>query len=218
MRDLSHPIVTGMQVYPGDPAVTVEPALLLARDGVDVAALHLGSHTGTHLDAPSHCIDGGRTTGDIPLDELLGAALIIHLEAPAPRATYGLAEIEAVLDGGLPDRVPPIVVFDTGWATHFGSPTALEHPVLSADAATHLVRRGMRVLAVDTLSPDPTPTGADLPVHQVVLGADALIVENLCNLAHLASGVRIGFFPLPVDADGAPVRAVAFESISEATS
>jgi kynurenine formamidase len=216
MRDLSHPIATGMQVYPGDPTVAVEPALLLARDGVDVAALHLGSHTGTHLDAPSHCIDGGRTTGRITLRELIGDALIVHLKALAPRATYGLAEIEAVLHGGLPGRVPPIVVFDTGWATHFGSAAALEHPALSADAATDLVRRGMRVLAVDTLSPDPTAGGTDFPVHQVVLGADALIVENLCNLDGLPSGVRIGFFPLPVDADGAPVRAVAFESLSEA--
>jgi kynurenine formamidase len=216
MRDLSHPIATGMQVYPGDPRVSVEPALLLARDGVDVAALHLGSHTGTHLDAPSHCIEGGRTTARITLGELIGDGLIVHLQALAPRATYGLPEIEAVLDGGLPDQLPPIVVFDTGWATHVGSESALDHPVLSVDAATLLVRRGMRVLAVDTLSPDPTGAGADFPVHQVVLGADALIVENLCNLEGLPAGVRIGFFPLPIDADGAPVRAVAFEPISGA--
>lgn len=210
MRDLSHPIATGMQVYPGDPTVAVEPALLLARDGVDVAALHLGSHTGTHLDAPSHCIAGGRTTARIALGELIGDALVVHLEALAPRAAYGLTEIAAALGGGLPDRVPPIVVFDTGWARHFGSAAALDHPALSIDAATDLVRRGMRLLAVDTLSPDPTGHGADFPVHQVVLGADALIVENLCNLDGLPAAVRIGFFPLPIDADGAPVRAVAF--------
>ncbi|BCI52664.1 hypothetical protein NIIDNTM18_19420 [Mycolicibacterium litorale] len=76
----------------------------------------------------------------------------------------------------------------------------------------------MRVLAVDTLSPDPTGVDTDFPVHQVVLGADALIVENLCNLDGLPARVRIGFFPLPVDADGAPVRAVAFESLTEASS
>lgn len=217
MRDLSHPIATGMQVYPGDPAVTVEPALLLARDGVDVAALHLGSHTGTHLDAPSHCIAGGRTTGAITLRELTGDALVVHLSGLAPRTLYGLPEIAAALVGGLPERVPPIVVLDTGWARHFGSAAALDHPALSVDAATDLVRRGMRVLAVDTLSPDSTGDGTDFPVHQVVLGDDALIVENLRHLDDLPSHVRIGFFPLPIDADGAPVRAVAFETVSEAT-
>ncbi len=211
MRELSHPIATGMQVYPGDPAVHIEPALLLARDGVDVAALRLGSHTGTHMDAPSHCIAGGRTTGAIGLQELVGDALVIHLGQLPPRATYGFDEISEALDGGLPDRLPPIVVFDTGWAARFGSDAALDHPALSPDAAAELVRRGMHVLTVDTLSPDPTGVSdSGFPVHQVVLGADALIVENIRGLEGLDSRIPIGFFPLPIDADGAPVRAVAF--------
>ena len=213
MRELSHPISSGMQVYPGDPTVHIEPALLLARDGVDVASLRLGSHTGTHLDAPSHTIAGGRTTGTIGLSELVADAFVVHLGPLQPRSTYGLAEIEAALDGELPEKIPPIVVFDTGWAEKFGSEAALEHPALSVDAAVELVRRGMHVLAVDTLSPDPTGDGASgFPVHQVVLGADALIVENICNVDALDTYVRVGFFPLPIDADGAPVRAVAFVS------
>ncbi|HKV17415.1 MAG TPA: cyclase family protein [Mycobacterium sp.] len=211
MRELSHPIVTGMQVYPGDPAVEIEPALVLARDGVDVASLHLGSHTGTHLDAPSHTIAGGRTTGAIGLDELIGDALVLHLGPLHPCATYGLAEMAAALPDGLSEKLPPIVVFDTGWAAKFGSDEALDHPALSLDAATELLRRGAHVLAVDTLSPDPTGSAdSGFPVHQVVLGADALIVENICNVEDLDAHVRIGFFPLPIDADGAPVRAVSF--------
>jgi kynurenine formamidase len=212
MRELSHPIATGMQVYPGDPGVEIAPALVLARDGVDVASLRLGSHTGTHLDAPSHTVPGGRTTGAIGLDELVADALVVHLGPLRPRATYGIDEIDAALEGGLPETVPPIVVVDTGWALSFGSGAALEHPALSVDAAAELVRRGMHVLAVDTLSPDPTgPAESAFPVHQIVLGADRLIVENLCNVRNLPTEVQIGFFPLPIDADGAPVRAVAFQ-------
>ena len=216
MRDLSHPITSGMQVYPGDPGVRIEPALLLARDGVDVAALHLGSHTGTHLDAPSHTVAGGRTTGRIALHELIGDALVVHLQPLPPRSTYGVPEIEAAMGRGLPGRVPPIVVLDTGWATYFGGAAALEHPALSAVAAEELVRRGMHVLAVDTLSPDPTGVvTTEFPVHQAVLGADALIVENLCNLDGLPAEVRIGFFPLPIDVDGAPVRALSFTEAAQ---
>ncbi|UXA18195.1 cyclase family protein [Mycobacterium sp. SMC-4] len=212
MRELSHPITAGMQVYPGDPPVRVESALELARDGVDVVALHLGSHTGTHLDAPSHTIAGARTTGGIGLDELVGDALVVHLTGCAPRSTYGLAEIEAALPDGLPVRLPPIIVLDTGWAAHFGTDEAFDHPALDPDAAVELLRRGMHVLAVDTLSPDPTAAAvAEFPVHRAVLGADALIVENLCHLDTLAANVCVGFFPLPIDADGAPVRAVAFD-------
>ncbi|MDR5699649.1 cyclase family protein [Agromyces aerolatus] len=209
MRELSHRIESGMQVYPGDPEVRLEPALELARDGVDVALLHLGSHTGTHVDAPSHTVAGGRTTGRIALDELVGEALVVHLAALAPRQVVALADLDAALAGGLPEQLPPIVVVDTGWASRFGTDAATEHPSLDAAAATELVRRGLRVLAVDTLSPDPTG-GDGFPVHEAVLGVDRLIVENLCGLEGLPERVRIGFFPLPIDADGAPVRAVAF--------
>jgi kynurenine formamidase len=210
VRELSHPIVSGMQVYPGDPGVQLEPALELARDGVDVTMLHLGSHTGTHLDAPSHTVAGGRRTGAIGLDELVGEALVVHLEGLAPRQAVGLAEVDRALESGIPDRVPPIVVIDTGWASRFGTAPATEHPFVDPAIAAELLRRGMHVLAVDTLSPDPTG-GDGLPVHEVVLGADALIVENLCGLAGLPERVRIGLFPLRIDADGAPVRAVAFD-------
>ncbi|TYL52829.1 cyclase family protein [Agromyces mariniharenae] len=209
MRELSHRITSGMQVYPGDPGVEIGVALELARDGVDVAQLHLGSHTGTHLDAPSHTVSGGRTTGGIGLDELVGEALVVHLEGLAPRQRYGVAELATALGGEVPEQLPPIVVVDTGWASRFGTDAALEHPAIDPDAATELLRRGMRLLAVDTLSPDPTG-GDGFPVHDVVLGGDALIVENLTGLEGLPERVRIGFFPLPIDADGAPVRAVAF--------
>lgn len=210
MRELSHRIESDMQVYPGDPGVRIEPALELARDGVDVTMLHLGSHTGTHLDAPSHTVAGGRTTGEIGLEELVGESLILHLAGIGARQIIGLDALAAAVPGGLPERVPEIVVVDTGWASRFGTEAALEHPALDPAAAAELMRRGMRLLAVDTLSPDLTG-GAAFPVHEVVLGGDGLIVENLTGLAGLPDRVRIGFFPLAVDADGAPVRAVAFE-------
>ncbi len=212
MRDLSHPITSGMQVYPGDPGVSFESALSVEQDGVDVSLLHLGSHSGTHLDAPSHTVAGGRTTAAISLDELVGDALVVHLPQQAPHGTYGLDEITRALGGELPPTVPAIVIMDTGWARHFGTDEALNHPALARDAAAELMRRGMRLLAVDTLSPDPTGTGStDFPAHEVVLGSDGLIVENITGLSGLPERVRVGFFPLPIDADGAPVRAVTLD-------
>jgi kynurenine formamidase len=70
----------------------------------------------------------------------------------------------------------------------------------------------MHVLGVDTLSPDPTEAAGTtaFPVHEVVLGGDGLIVENLTGLEGLPSRVRIGVFPLSLANDGAPARAVAF--------
>lgn len=208
LRDLSHPIHDGMMVYPGDPAVAIRPALALSHDGVAVAHLDLGSHTGTHVDAPAHTVPGGRTMADVALDELLADALLIRVRGVGDGERYGWDALTA--DGALPETLPAIIVIDTGWAQWFGTDRGLRHPSLDPSAARELMTRGMRVLAVDTLSPDPTGSDGGFPVHDVVLGGDGLIVENLCGLDGLPARVRVGFFPLRLAGDGAPVRAVAF--------
>lgn len=207
LRDLSHPIVDGMPVYPGDPSVHVGAALTVVRDGVDVARISMGSHTGTHVDAPSHTVAGGRTMADVRLDELVGEALVLRVPGLQDGEVYDWPRLEQA--GAIPASLPPIVVIDTGWARWFTDERRLRHPALAPSAARELVARGMRVLAVDTLSPDSTG-GEAFPVHEVVLGSDRLIVENLCGLDGLPTRVTIGFFPLKLGGDGAPVRAVAF--------
>lgn len=154
LRDLSHPVRDRMMVYPGDPGVSIAPALHVDADGVAVGRIDMGSHTGTHVDAPAHTVRGGRTMAEVSLDELFGEALILRVPRAADGRTYGWGDL--VVDGGIPETVPPIVVIDTGWARRFGDERALRHPALHPDAAKELVRRGMRVLAVDTLSPDLT--------------------------------------------------------------
>lgn len=210
LRDLSHPIRSGMMVYPGDPGVTIGPALRVEDDGVAVLRLEMGSHTGTHVDAPAHTVLGGRTMADIALDELVGDAIVLRVRDAQDGQMYGWNELE--LDGGgTPASLPKIVIIDTGWARWFGDDRALRHPSLDPAVAREMMRRGMRVLAVDTLSPDPTD-GSDgtFPVHDAVLGGGGLIVENVCGLEGMPSRVTAGFFPLHLDGDGAPVRGVAF--------
>ncbi len=210
LLDLSQPITDGMAVYPGDPTVHIHPALELDRDGVAVSSLRFGSHTGTHIDAPSHTEAGGRTMTDVALDELVDDALVIRVSGLAENEIYGWEALNA--GAPLPPRLPPIVVIDTGWARWFGDVRATRHPAMDAAAARELVARGMHILAVDTLSPDLTEESAgDFPVHEVVLGGgDGLIVENICGLESLPTTCRIGFFPLRLGGDGAPVRAVGF--------
>lgn len=225
MIDLSHPIHTGMTVYPGDPGVRCTQSLSLEADGAEVMAVSLGSHTGTHIDAPSHSIEGGRSINEVTLGELVGDALVLHLaDRVGPGTRIDAAMLEAELDQFV--AVPRIVLLHTGWDRHFNTDLAFDHPFLDRDAAEALWQRGMRVLGVDTLSPDRTAAdvaggGAGLglgkeaapgvfPVHDVVLGGDGLIVENLCGLERLATLAKVGFFPLPLTGDGAPVRAVAW--------
>lgn len=204
--DLSHPIVTGMPVYPGDPEVTVSESLTVQTDGVAVARLELGSHSGTHLDAPSHSIVGGRTVERLSLDRLHGPAFVLHV-SPSAREAITLQSVFAQL----PDAVPAIVCIATGWDVHFGSPQGLAHPFVSVELATELWKRGCRVLGVDTLSPDPTdPADTGMPVHALWLGGDGIIVENLRGLRSLPSRCEMSLLPLALaGVDGSPIRAVA---------
>lgn len=208
--DLSLPVWTGMPVYPGDPEVSVTPALTLESDGVTVSRLDLGSHTGTHLDAPSHSIAGGRTVDEIPLDLLDGPACVL-------RASVGAGEpigSEQILNG-VPDHLPAIVCIATGWDEQFESPLRTEHPYLTVELARDLWSRGARVLGVDTLSPDPTqvnagPCAPGMPVHEFWLGSDGVIIENLTLLTSLPPLVEMTLVPLRlVGGDGSPIRAIA---------
>jgi kynurenine formamidase len=207
--DLSVPIETGMPVYPGDPEVSIGPALTVARHGVNVLGLHLGSQSGTHVDAPFHIDDSLPALDALPLDRFCGPAVVVDARGLAPRSPIGPAAFE----GGVGEGV--IVLVATGWSLHWGTAAYEGHPFLTEEAAALLVARGVRTVGIDALSVDPTPA-TDFPAHRVLCGAHAVIAENLTGLDRLlraqASGRPIEVFMLPLrlpGADGAPVRAVA---------
>lgn len=194
--DLSVPLATGMPVYPGDPEVTIEPELTIDACGVEVHALHIGSHSGTHVDAPSHTVTDGRAVDDVDISRLVGPTLVLDVRR----------EVE------LPDEVPERVFVCTGWDEHWGAPEMVNHPAQPVELVERLWDRGMRVLGVDCLSPDPTPAEIGrLPVHDLVLGRDGLIVENLRGLVPLVGRtITAAVVPLRlVGVDGSPVRAWA---------
>lgn len=205
--DLSVPIVSGMPVYPGDPEVTIGPALTAARDGVNVLVLHLGSQSGTHVDAPYHLDDALPRLDELPLERFAGPAVVVDARGLAPKAPIG----PDFFAGGL----GPIVLVATGWSAHWGTRAYLDHPYLTEEAARLLVERGVRTVGIDALSVDPTPA-EDFPAHRVLCGAHAVIAENLTGLDRLVAaqaagrGVEVSMLPIRLaGADGAPVRAVA---------
>jgi kynurenine formamidase len=212
--DLSHPLRTGMPVYPGDPDVTIEPFATLENDGIALTHLDLGSHSGTHLDAPSHSIHGGRTIDRITPEEVTGNARVVRLLQLNDDATITAGQIDDATAG---IRLPAIVMLCTGWDHYFGTPRYLHHPHLDVEGARLLIERGVHVLAVDTLNPDATLDAAGapvnrLPVHELILGGDGLIAENLADVTALPTDrdINVSLVPLRIaGADGSPIRAIA---------
>ena len=218
---LTRAVESGMPTYPGDPEVRIEPHATHESDGYRVSRVALGSHTGTHVDAPAHTEPDGATLGAFDPEDLRFDARVVDCrdaeagEAIAPDVlerdgtTAGLDEVSAL-------------VFRTGWADAWGTDRMLEHPYLAPETAGRCAEADVAVVT-DALSPDPSggapdsdsasqaDSGHDLPAHRALLGAGLPIVENVCNLGALPeTGVfELIVCPLKIDADGAPARVLA---------
>lgn len=208
--DLSHELHSGMQVYPGDPEVHIEPALCVANDGVNVLHLRMGSQTGTHVDSPFHVRDDLPTLDEVDLGYFVGRARILEALNCEPRSViddevFFSADIEGC----------SIVLLRTDWSDHFGSDVYLQHPAPSPRALRHLLDQGVHTIGLDCLSLDITPVrSADFSLENHYLWSEsgAIIIENLTNLRALdRSVVTVSLFPLSLGpSDGAPIRALAF--------
>jgi arylformamidase len=202
MLDISLPISPDMPVWPGDPRPEVESVTTLARDGVQVSRLILGLHTGTHLDAPRHFIEGGRTVDQLDLTVLLGPCRVIEILEDTPQITWGalqpfnLEPGERVLLKTPNSRRPMPQTFRPDFVA------------LEPSAADYLCERGVRLVGIDGPSVDLW-MAADFPCHRRLLAAGILILENLV-LRHVQPGTyELIAVPLNLQGgDGCPVRAL----------
>ena len=209
-RDLSQPIRTGMGTYPGDPEVSVESVATVEADGYRVSEIECSTHTGTHVDAPSH-VGVGDHIDAFGVERFVFDARVVDCTGTGAREPIGPAALPEDDAGGM-------VVLHTGWDDDWGTARYLDHPYLTAAAAERCVEAGWSV-GLDTLSPDPTPSPnaasdepAGVPAHRRLLGNDLFVVENLTGLAGLGR-CRLFAVPLPVgDGDGSPVRAFATDA------
>jgi kynurenine formamidase len=214
LLDLSVPITTGMPVYPGDPEVEAVPALTVAGSGVNVLRLHMGSQTGTHVDAPYHFLEDGARIDQLPLELFLGPAVVADVRGRAPHTALTWADLAPVADRLGPGRM---LLLHTGWDAHWGTDAYSDHPFHDGDAAERVVAAGVRTVGLDALSLDETVPGGEpaggFAAHLAVLGAGGVIIENLRGLdAVRAAEPVVSVLPLRLaGADGAPVRAVAFD-------
>lgn len=200
MYDLTHPLSDRTPVYPGDSPVRITPAATHDADGYRVTDLRLNSHAGTHLDAPAHLLGDGRTLDDYPLSRFVFDAVVVDCTGFDAEATIHATD--------LPDPDCEMLLLHTGWDTHWSTDRYDDHPHLAPDAAEWCADHGYD-MGFDTAGPDRTGA-SEFPAHRRLFEADCLLLENLTGLDALPERVRVTAFPLAVvDADGAPVRAVA---------
>jgi arylformamidase len=218
--DLSYPIHEGMTTYPvaWHPIVEITQ---MGRHGIEnreTRKFTMGTHCGTHIDAPLHFIPGGGTVDQIPLELLTGPARVLDLTpVTTAKQCFEVADLGALLGEERPLRL--ILRFD--WSDHWGTMKYYtDQPFLSEAAAQWLVDRGVRLLAMDTPqvdSPDHGRQGPkDSPNHKIMLSQGVIFVEYCTNLRQLTQPV-VDLYVLPLNirgSDGAPARVIAIESSS----
>ncbi len=208
--DLSYPLSDSTPIYPGDPEPHIFTATTVAREGYNLSHVHIGTQTGTHIDAPFHFHDDGASIDRLPLDMMIGRAIVIRV----PGKTAGEHITVHDLEPHRPALVPGVIVlFASGWYHHAGSEAFFAHPFLDESVGQVLLAAGVQTIAIDTLNADRTG-GDEFPIHEMFAAAGGLIAENLTNTDALTPGVSplLSLLPLNLVAcDGGPVRAVALE-------
>ena len=206
--DISVAIAPGeTPTYPGDPGIEVGSWSAIARgDRANVSVLNFGAHTGTHIDAPSHFIEGAPGISSLPLDALVGPARVVEIPADAEAVEESHVRPES-LQGATR------VLFKTRNSDFWNEPRGRfreDFTYISPAAARALVARGVRLVGFDYLSVEEFGS-EKFETHMTLLSSGVVIVEGL-DLRAVSAGVYELFcLPLKIasgSGDGAPARAI----------
>ena len=204
--DISVPVRSGGLVYPGNPEISIELQQAISRGaGANVSTVAFGSHTGTHVDAVRHFIDDGEAVDQIPLDALIGPAIVVAFGDSV--MSVGARDLKAS-DLGTHERVL-LKTRNSGLITK--DDFQRDYTFLAPDGAEYLVSRGVRLVGIDYLSIEQFHSGHHR-THKTLLQNGVVIVEGL-NFSEVSPG-EYDFTCLPLrleGLDGAPARAVLIE-------
>jgi kynurenine formamidase len=206
--DLTHLIEEGMPVWPGDPQPEVNQPMTLAKDMCTVQSIRFNCHLGTHLDAPSHFVEGGATVHEIPLETLIGRAIILDFTDRGKNDVITFDDLKMH-----EQRLSPgaRVLIKTGWDKNFKPGSFFEgFPCLTLEAAQCLAARKIGLLGLDTPSPSPVEDPGQA-IHKTLLEAGIVIVEAIKGVTSISQGEceLMVLPPMFRGFSGSPCRVVA---------
>jgi arylformamidase len=200
--DVSVPLRQGLPTFPNNPEFELQPLKRIA-DGAssNVSRLVLGTHTGTHVDAPRHFFDEGAGVDGLALNLLIGRARVVEINKRGPITADDLAAAGLREDLRILFRTPNSALWNS---TVFHQ----DYAHLTEAGARYLVEQGVKLVGIDYLSIEQFKK-AGAPAHRTLLSNGVIIIEGL-NLADAEPGMY-EMYCLPllvVGGDGAPARVV----------
>lgn len=203
--DLTHCFTAKMPVYPGDPEPVLRQSSHLGHDGFNDYHLATSMHVGTHMDGPLHMIPSGKKLCDFPVDTFFGKGVLVDALQQSSGQAVRQTRIGAQILSSHDLQKGDIVLVRTGFSAFYGQQKYFEeYPEITEDFAEKLIDAGVKILGLDSPSPDRPP----FKIHKLLLKHDILIIENLMNLDKIPDNTEFQIIALPakLDADSAPVR------------
>jgi arylformamidase len=201
--DISVPIRSGGLVYPGNPEIEISLQQAVAKGaGANVSFVRFGSHTGTHADAARHFFDDGQTVDTIPLERLIGPALLLSFSD----------ELRAVTAADLQKHDinghTRILLRTRNSALLSQQQFVRDYTYLAPDGAQYLVDNGVELVGIDYLSIEQFHSGHH-KTHRTLLERSVVILEGLDLSVPAPGEYELICLPLRIEGcDGAPARAV----------
>lgn len=203
--DLTHDVYVNMPSYPTLPPLKIDQIRTVEKDGSNVSMItSMHMHVGTHIDFPLHIVPGSKSSSDYTLEYLSGEGLVVDLSFKScgeEITEEDLAKYSDQLNAG------DILFIFTGWSKKRDSTAYLSGwPYLAESAAHFVVKKGVKIVGIDTLSVGGRSDRATVKgpliktpsriVHRILFEAGVLVVEEVANLDKVLMGNRVarGFF------------------------
>jgi arylformamidase len=201
--DVTVPIFENVPIYEGDPTVEIGIYASIAKgDVANVTKICFGTHTATHVDAPSHFIEGARKVHELELERLIGECRVVQLGKDIfsiePKQLENLQNVERV-------------IFKTRNSEFWNEPNfRRDFTYLTLQAAERLVEMDVKLVGIDYLSIEKFGE-ENFPVHKLLLGREVVILEGLDLRKVLAGDYELICLPIKIisqTGDGAPARVI----------
>lgn len=203
--DLSHTLNSSMSTYTKDEKFEAYDIASIEKDGYNEKLLRLCTHAGTHIDAPSHMINKGKTIDEFNINDFIGIAIIIDVSHLKKIDIMDLIKYKEKINNC------DFVILKTGWDKYWGNGNYLkEFPTLTEEAARWICSFNIRGIGTDTISIDAFDS-IDFEVHNTILSRGRVIIENLTNLNEIREEeFTLVATPLKIEnGDASPIRAIA---------
>ena len=216
--DLSHEVSPDTSTFPvaWHKKVEFEELGTLESVGRRTTHLHIGTHSGTHIDAPSHFIIDGLTIDMLNLNKFLGAAFVYNLQNTAPGQEVNANELLSLKVSNVENK---ILIFNFGWGSNFGNNDYYsKQPYFSKSACEYIVSLKPKMIGYDLAMPDSPlnnqASNCDSPAHKLFLKKGIPLLENLKLPTDLPNEIYVSCVPLKLrNLDGSPVRCVGWKNV-----